>query len=137
LTTVEQRLAFLRHAVNLRLQAYGIPEVGLMARFDGDGSGGQYTVRQNEIAVTQSLLEKPALTRDDVIALADVIRHEVEHNVQWVDMARVLAARGSDATQIAFAMGRGTSLQVADRVATWAVAQEAAGHGIDLSSPPT
>ena len=135
LTSVEERLAFLRHAVNLRLQQYGIPEVGMVAlQGAGNVSAGQYTVRQHEIAISEALLTKPALTREDVMRLTDSLRHEIEHVAQWTDMARVLAAQGRSAAEIVSLMGRGSSGGVSDRLANWAVAEQAAGRGIDLAS---
>ncbi|HEU0202367.1 MAG TPA: hypothetical protein VFR86_18295 [Burkholderiaceae bacterium] len=135
LPTVKDRVDFLRDTLNLRLQQHGIPELSVVVLQNAGDTNGQYTIRQHEIAIREEFLRRPELSRQDVIQLSDLVRHEVEHAVQWVDMARVLAARGADVDQITTAMGRGTSLQVSERVAKWAVAEQAAGRGIDLASP--
>ena len=131
---VQERISYIKRALNERLSALGLPELGVVGRLNDTG-GGQFTTTQNEIAISEHLLTKPRLGTEDVAALANTVRHEVEHAIQWAEMAQHLAAQGASVEGIMANMGADGTLRIPERVARWAVEEQRAGRGMDLSSP--
>ena len=132
--TVYERAQYIKRSLNERLAALGIPELHVVTRLN-DAGGGQYTTNQHEVAISDQMLSKPALSNADVAALADTVRHEVEHAIQWAEMAQHLAAEGASVEGIMANMGDGGAIGIPEEIAQWAVERQKSGRGIDQASP--
>ena len=97
---VRNRLDVLTAIANRPLAARGIPNVDVVMTKGAAGTGGEFNFTTWKIGIDPEYIKAESLNPELVKYLSGLGRHEVDHTIQWWEMARLRAAEGDDAATI-------------------------------------
>jgi len=102
--TKHQRADGLMTAANAELKKQSVPATGTVVKPLGQRNG-ELDFGPWNIALNETKFDQPTTTPKVMGGMADTVYHETRHAEQWFRIARLEAAKGKDASEIAQALG--------------------------------
>lgn len=97
----------LSNVANDLLAAHDVPPIGTSHLAPANKANvAEFDFRNWAIRISPEMLHKSPLTSADVAHITELIRHEVEHALQWWSMARLQASKGATPREIADSMNK-------------------------------
>ena len=101
----EERLDALARINDRVLEARGVPPARFSEGQVGSGNLGEFNFQEWAVVLSPATLHAGQLPPHLVEGMSRLVRHEVEHTLQWWAMARLHASKGHDAAKIQSDMG--------------------------------